>query len=282
MEDLERCWVLDGVWSLLVRESAAGWSIEVADRESAVGKRPMRWTDRSGAFGAPSDEIRLEGRSGTWGLRVYAESRVVAAAEVPGGRLSLPPGWWQSTNEECADRPVGFGEQGSSVRDLERCERRGWESWVLREMAGAAQRVSFSVVRSWHRADASYGDTPLLHRMAPVEGEAVLRERLREGRGVRVALDCEGLVEDSDTEDQLADGFLFAHQAFGARWLCWNAPPSTKVVRALERAHMDAQGELFGVWLAGSAILPARAPWRGLGPILRANESDPDCYVWER
>jgi hypothetical protein len=188
-----------------------------------------------------------------------------------------------STGQE-AGRNLGFGAQGTSVEALERCERRGWDAGLSEFDSDAPTNTRFSILSGWHRRDDAHGDTAVLHRLAPIEGEASLRERLRSGSAGRIrwALDCRALIEDEDTEDALADAFLFAHQAFGARWLCWDAPPSALVVRALERAHMDAQGELFGVWLAGPEAIPARSAWRRLGPVLKPSESEPDCYVWER
>lgn len=284
MEGFERRWLLDASWRLLVEEKGDGWSIREADSGSATGDRPPRWSDATGAFGVASDEFRLEGRSGVWDLRVFARDRVVAAAPVPGGVLEMPQGWWMDPEGGDATRSLGFGASGTSVDVLERCERRGWEAGLHATGDGSDAETRFSIVRAWHRHDKSHGDTAILHRMAPIEGEASLRERLRSGCSptAAMALDCQDLVEDADAEDGLADGFLFAHQAFGARWLCWNAPPSAVVVRALERAHMDSQGELFGVWLAGPSPVPARSPWRRLGPVLRPSESDPDCYVWQR
>ena len=284
MEGFERRWLLDASWKLLVEERDQGWSIREAGSACATGDRPPRWSDATGAFGVASDEFRLEGRSGVWDLRVFPRERVIAASSVPGGQLEMPHGWWMDPGGEEAPRSLGFGASGTSVDVLERCERRGWEAGLHALGDGSDGETRFSIVRSWHKHDTNHGDTAILHRMTPIEGEASLRERLRSGCSPTsaTALDLQDLVEDADAEDGLADGFLFAHQAFGARWLCWNAPPSAVVVRALERAHMDSQGELFGVWLAGASPVPCRSAWRRLGPVLRPSEGDADCYVWQR
>lgn len=284
MEGFERRWLLDASWCLQVEEKEDGWSIREAEPGCATGIRPLRWSDATGAFGVASHEFRLDGRSGVWELRVYPSERVVASSPVPGGRLDLPRGWWVDPGGQEAARSLGFGATGSSVCTLERCERRGWISTLLATERTSGPGSLFTIVRGWHGWDASHGDTEILHRMAPLEGEAALRETLRAGIGSKTipALDCRGIVEESDTEEGLADGFLFAHQAFGARWLCWSAPPPPIVVRALERAHMDSQGDLFGVWLASGDPVATRSAWRRLGPLLRPSESVPDCYVWER
>ena len=283
MQGIERRWLLEASWNLLVEEGDAGWSVREAGDETITGERPPRWSDGTGAFGAASDEFRLEGRSGTWDLRVYRRLRVVSATQVPGGRLRLPEGWWRASGEERSPQALGFGAPDTSLADLERSERRGWEGWIPSTGEGTVP-APFSVLSDWHHRDTRHGDTEVLHRMAPIDGEGSLRDRLRDGGpGSSVlALDCRKLVLETDTEDGLADGFLFAHQAFGARWLCWDAPPPVVVVNALERAHMDAQGELFGVWIAGGNPIPGRASWRRLGPVLRPSERVPDCYVWER
>lgn len=282
--DFVRRWLLDAPWRLQVEENAEGWTIREVESGIAEGDRPLRWSDASGAFGGASDEFRLEGRSGVWDLRVFSKARVVSSGPVPGGTLRRPAGWWMDSTGQEAGRNLGFGAQGTSVEALERCERRGWDAGLSEFDSDAPTNTRFSILSGWHRRDDAHGDTAVLHRLAPIEGEASLRERLRSGSAGRIrwALDCRALIEDEDTEDALADAFLFAHQAFGARWLCWDAPPSALVVRALERAHMDAQGELFGVWLAGPEAIPARSAWRRLGPVLKPSESEPDCYVWER
>lgn len=284
MDGLERRWLLEGAWKLQVLEDSEGWSILEPLAQDATGDRPVRWSDATGAFGAACDEFRLAGSSGTWDVRVYRNRCVMSASPVPGGRLRIPDGWWREETGEGAGASVGLGRPGTSSRDLERSERRGWEAWIEPRGVDASEPRTFSIVERWHRHDETHGDTEFLHGMAPIGGEALLREALRNGASgpVALALDCRDLDVEEHTEDHLADGFLFAHQAFGARWLCWNAPPSAKVVRALERAHMDAQGELFGVWVARGEPLPSRAPWRRLGPVLRRGESEADCYVWER
>lgn len=284
VEDFVRRWLLDAQWRLQVEESAEGWAIREAESGSAEGLRPLRWSDATGAFGGASDEFRLEGRSGVWDLRVFSQARVVASGPVPGGTLRRPGGWWMDSAGREEGRSLGFGAPGTSVDALERCERRGWDAWLSGLESGGRMDTRFSILSGWHEYDEAHGDTAFLHRLAPIEGEATLRDRLRSGveAGVRWALDCRRLVEDADTEDALADGLLYLHQAFGARWLCWDAPPSALVVRALERAHMDAQGELFGVWLAGPQDIPARSAWRRLGPVLRPSDREPDSYVWER
>lgn len=282
MEGFERRWLLEGAWKLQVVEDPQGWSILEPREQDATGDRPVRWSDATGAFGAASDEFRMEGRSGVWDLRVYRSCPVISASPVPGGRLRLPVGWWREEAE--AGARAGMGNSGTTSRDLERCERRGWEAWIRPIGGEVSEARLFRIVGGWHHHDATHGDTPLLHGMAPIGGEASLRETLRKGESgpVELALDCRNLDLEGVSEDHLADGFLFAHQAFGARWLCWDAPPSEQVARALERSHMDAQGELFGVWVAGGEPLPARAAWRRLGPVLRPSGSVPDCYVWER
>lgn len=284
MQGFERRWLLETSWKLQVQEGEEGWSVRETDGEDASSESPPRWSDGTGAFGAASVEFRLEGRSGTWDLRVYERLKVASAAQVPGGRIRLPEGWWMASGEERSPSALGFGAPGTSVEDLERGERRGWEAWIPSADGDVGPAATFAIVGNWHRVDERHGDTAILNRMAPIGGEAFLRDRLRGRPGSPLlALDCRDLVEATDTEDGLADGFLFAHQAFGARWLCWDAPPSAVVAKALERAHMDAQGELFGVWVArGGEAVPARAPWRRLGPVLRPCEGVPDCYVWQR
>jgi len=276
-----RRWNLGHPWSLVVEENDAGWRLSEGAGD-AEGLRPQRLVDRTGAFGAPAEEVRLAGRSGTWTLRVFPERRVLAAGPVPGGRLDLPQGWWWEDEPDARPWPIGIGADGTGLEDLESCERRGWQRWLPGKEApdGPDSDGAFMLVAGWHAHDPRHGDTAILRRSAPREGEALLRSRF--GRtDVGVALDCRGILDPEDTEDQIADAFLFLHQCLGARWLALEAPPSTRVERALERAHMDAQGEVFAVWIA--AGFPAgRSSWKRLGPCLRRREMDPDCYVWGR
>lgn len=281
MEEGTRRWILGHPWSLIVEENDVGWTIREVAGE-VEGLRPQRLVDRTGAFGAPVEEVRLSGRSGTWTLRVFPERRVLAAGEVPGGTLDLPWDWWSEEVPGSRPWPIGMGADGTGPEDLEACERRGWQRWLPGMGSPGRQdsTAAFVLVEGWHAHDVRHGDTPILRRSAPREGEATLRSRF--GRtDIGVALDCRGILDPADTEDQIADAFLFLHQCLGARWLALEAPPSPVVERALERAHMDAQGDVFAVWIA-SGFPPERTSWKRLGPCLRRREMDPDCYVWGR
>jgi len=232
----------------MVEEHPWGWALRRVEADDAEGEPASCWKDATGAFGAPSEEYRFEGDSGRWGVRVFPRQRVLAATMAPGGRIELPAGWW-STFQEGLDRPFGAGPEGTGIADLERCERRGW----LEEEIPALKLVS-----GWHATDSGHGDTEMLHRVA---WAAMAGERLSPG----AVLDCRDWIREGDSEGDLADTFLFLHQTHGARWLGLEPFPSVNVERALERAHCDAQGGVFGVWI-GQGPRVQRASWMRLGP----------------
>lgn len=243
-----RCWKTGCEWPLVIEEHPWGWALRLAESEEPEADVPSSWRDATGAFGAPSEEYRLEGQSGRWGVRLFPRQRVLAATEVPGGRIDVPEGWW-STFQGGLDRPFGAGAEGTSILDLERCERRGWRE---DDLAG------LKLVSDWHAMDPLHGDTEMLHRVA---WKGKNGSRLSEG----AVLDCRGWIRTGDSEENLADTFLYLHQTHGVRWLGLEPFPSVEVERALERAHCDAQGGLFGVWI-GEGPKQHRASWMRLGP----------------
>jgi hypothetical protein len=133
---------------------------------------------------------------------------------------------------------------------LVRCERRGW---------GESELGGLHLVEHWHRTDPSHGDTEVLHRLVWVGEELP--------RGGDAVLDCRGWLRKGDSERDLADAFLYLHQTHRVRWLGLDAFPDPEVVRALERAHGDSQGDLHAVWL-GAPLPKRRTEWMRLGPWL--------------
>ncbi len=113
------------------------------------------------------------------------------------------------------------------------------------------------LVRHWHGYDPGHGDTEILHRLSWV-GAPIPRD-------AGLVLDCRDWVRSGDSEKDLADGFLYLHQTHGVRWLGLEPFPSPTVVRALDRAHCDCQGDLFAVWL-GAPAPGRRTNWMRLGP----------------
>lgn len=245
-----RRWRCGHEWPLMVEEGERGWSLYPAPGIRGEEEVPDRWRDSSGAFGAPSEEYGLDGQTGRWRLRVYPRERVLAAGAVPQGNLDVPPGWWSSLETD-AELPWGCGPQGTSLDDLVRCERRGW---------GDSELGGLHLVENWHRTDPSHGDTEVLHRLVWV-GKCLPRG------DDSVVLDCRGWLRKGDSERDLADAFLYLHQTHRVRWLALDAFPDPEVVRALERAHGDSQGDLHAVWL-GAPLQDRRTEWMRLGPWL--------------
>jgi len=285
VEDQIRQWSLDAQWGLVVQEDATGWAF-LEHEKPADALAPLRLKDRTGAFGAPFEEFRLPGKSGTWAVRLYPHQKVIAASSPPAGRLVLPKGWWAEESVDSPGMEWGMGPSGTRPSDLECCERRGWEPWATRCSDGLGSgepnhpaSTEIVILSEWHAMDPGHGDTEILHRAASREEGGALRRRL--AAECPSALDCRAILRETDTEAQLADAFLFLHQCHGARGLALEGPPSRKVANALERAHMDAQGDLFAAWIVERPV-PGRTWWKRLGPCLvhKGTETDPDCYVW--
>ncbi|MCB9497263.1 MAG: hypothetical protein H6686_10310 [Fibrobacteria bacterium] len=270
---MSRIWQIDGDVPLAITHSGPNrWKILEQNHPGA--SRPDRsWIDESGAFCAPFRELEIVEEGERLSLRWFRGHKVLLAR---GGELELPSGWWSEESPAHPAWPWAMGSGGARPEDAERLSRGLWSHRIPNPDGG----TPFRLVRNWSRQDPHHGDRPWLHQVAAREGEKGLRERLR-GYGGCGVLDLRVLDLHGMGAEDLSDLFLFLHQAYGAIWLGFAAPPSPVLLEGISMASMDSQGDLAPAWILERPV-EGREIWKERGPCLVPCLSgmDPDCYVW--